>query len=259
MDRKTEILITNDDGIRAKGLETLAGQLGELGKVTVVAPESEQSASSHSITLNSPLRIKKYRESWYSVSGSPADCVIMAIYRIMAKRPDIIVSGVNDGPNMGEDVIYSGTVGAAIEGHILGIDSMAVSVTSYNSGLFEPAAGVARYLAGKIIGKNNKQRVLLNVNVPPLQSDSIGGISVTKLGSRVYNDLIIEKYDPRGKKYFWIGGGDPGWKDEEKTDFSAVKSGRISVTPLTISMTDYSMMIELESWNLDLGDISDSD
>jgi len=251
MDQKINILITNDDGISAPGLEILAEKLQELGKVTVVAPESEQSASSHSITLNSPLRIKEYRDSWYSVNGSPADCVIMAVYSILDEIPSVVVSGINDGPNMGEDVIYSGTVGAAIEGHILGIDSMAVSVTSYDSGIFEPAARVASYLTGRIIENKKEEKVLLNINVPPLEETRIKGITITKLGSRVYNDLIIEKYDPRGKKYYWIGGGDPGWKDEDKTDFHAIKSGRVSVTPLTISMTDYSMMVDLEGWNLD--------
>ena len=256
MNRDIDILITNDDGIRAQGLKILAESLAPLGRITVVAPESEQSASSHSITLNSPLRIKEYRDSWYSVSGSPADCVIMAVYRIMESRPAIIVSGINDGPNMGEDVIYSGTVGAAIEGHILGIDAMAVSVTSYGSGIFEPAARVSAYLASKMIEEKKDQKALLNVNVPPLPGVNIDSIQITKLGSRVYNDLIIEKYDPRGRKYYWIGGGDPGWKDEEKTDFHAIKSGNISVTPLTISMTDYSMMVELESWDLDFDEAS---
>lgn len=250
MNKDVDILITNDDGIRAPGLEKLAESLSGSGRITVVAPESEQSASSHSITLNSPLRIKKYRDSWYSVSGSPADCVIMAVYRIMKEKPSLIVSGINDGPNMGEDVIYSGTVGAAIEGHILGIDSIAVSVTSYGSGIFGPAASIARYMAERIINRNPEQKVLLNINVPPLQQEEIAGVSVTRLGSRVYNDLIVEKFDPRGKKYYWIGGGDPGWKDEERTDFHAVKSGRISITPLTISMTDYSMIVELEGWDL---------
>lgn len=244
------ILLTNDDGIRAPGLTALAESLRDIGKVTVVAPEIEQSASSHSITLNRPLRINEYGDKRYSVTGSPADCVIMAVYEIMEKKPDIVVSGINHGPNMGEDIIYSGTVGAAIEGYILGFDSIAVSVTSWNPDSFEEAASVSSYLVSIIFEREKEKKLLLNVNVPPATGSNLKGIEITKLGSRVYNDLIIRKTDPRGDSYYWIGGGEPGWKDEEKTDFHAIKSGFVSVTPISLSMTDYSMMVELESWNL---------
>ncbi len=249
-DEEINILITNDDGIRAPGLIALTDSLSEIGDVTVVAPEIEQSASSHSITLNRPLRINEYEDGRYSVTGSPADCVIMAVYGIMEKKPDIVVSGINHGPNMGEDVIYSGTVGAAIEGYILGIDSIAVSVTTWNPGSFQEAASVSAYLVSKVAAREKEKKLLLNVNVPPVTGSNLKGIEITKLGSRVYNDLIVRKKDPRGDNYYWIGGGEPGWKDEEKTDFHAIKSGFVSVTPISLSMTDYGMMVELESWNL---------
>lgn len=248
------ILITNDDGIRAPGLKAVAESLSAIGKVTVVAPEIEQSASSHSITLNRPLRINDYGEGMFSVTGSPADCVIMAVYRIMKDKPDVVVSGINHGPNMGEDVIYSGTVGAAIEGYILGIDSLAVSVTSWNPKSFDGAASITAYLVSELVARKTEKKILLNINIPPVPEPDLKGIEITKLGSRVYNDLIVEKIDPRGGSYYWIGGADPGWKDEEKTDFHAVKSGFASVTPLSISMTDYSMIVELEGWNLKYGE-----
>lgn len=250
MNDKINILITNDDGIRASGLKALAAFLNNVGNVTVIAPEVEQSASSHAITLNKPLRVHEYGDSWFSVTGSPADCVIMAIYGIMDRRPDIVVSGINHGPNMGEDVIYSGTVAAAIEGYILGIDSMAISVSSRSSQDFDEASRISAYLVQKMIQNTSDRKILLNVNIPSPEDNKLKGIKITRLGSRVYNDMIVKKEDPRGNYYYWIGGGKPGWKDEEKTDFHAVKHGFASVTPISLSMTDYDRIPELESWDL---------
>ena len=249
MNDKINILVTNDDGIRASGLKALVDVLKNIGNVTVIAPEFEQSASSHSITLNKPLRVHEYGDSWFSVTGSPADCVIMAVYGLMDTRPDIVVSGINHGPNMGEDVIYSGTVAAAIEGYILGIDSMAVSVTSRDSREFGEASKISASLVRKIVQQSSDRKILLNVNIPSPKDNKLKGIEITRLGSRVYNDMIVTKKDPRGNNYYWIGGGKPGWKDEEKTDFHAVKSGFVSVTPMSISMTDYEKITELENWN----------
>ncbi|MDZ7859929.1 MAG: 5'/3'-nucleotidase SurE [Candidatus Krumholzibacteriota bacterium] len=243
------ILVTNDDGIRASGLRALVDILSSIGNVIVIAPEVERSASSHSITLNKPLRVHEYGNSWFSVTGSPADCVIMAVYGIMDSKPDIVVSGINHGPNMGEDVIYSGTVAAAIEGYILGINSIAISVTSRKNRDFTVASSVSGMLVRKMIQKTIDDKLLLNVNIPYIGEDKFKGIKITSLGSRVYNDMIIAKKDPRGDNYYWIGGGKPGWRDEDKTDFQAVKSGFVSVTPISISMTDKERIPELESWD----------
>jgi 5'-nucleotidase len=246
------ILITNDDGIRASGLKTLGSALSGLGRIILVAPENEQSATSHAITLDRPLRIKKYSENRYSVSGTPTDCVLLAVHGILDRRPDMVVSGINHGPNMGEDVTYSGTVAAAIEGNILGIDAIALSITSWDPDSFEAAGRVSRYLVSRMLDRDGKGEVFLwNVNIPPLPEEGLKGIRVTKLGSRVYNDSIVRKTDPRGKDYFWIGGGEPGWNVDEKADFAAVNEGFVSVTPLKVDMTDYKSVIELEQWRLD--------
>jgi 5'-nucleotidase len=246
------ILITNDDGIRAAGLNTLERSLSELGRVVTVAPENEQSATSHAITLDRPLRIKEYSEDRFSVTGTPTDCVLLAIHRILDARPDLVVSGINHGPNMGEDVTYSGTVAAAIEGNILDIDSIAISITSWNPDSFEAAGRISRYLASRMLERESKgERFLWNVNIPSLPEEELRGLRVTKLGSRVYNDSIVKNTDPRGKDYFWIGGGEPGWNDDEKSDFSAVSGGYVSVTPLKVDMTDYKSVIGLEQWKLD--------
>lgn len=246
------ILITNDDGIRAAGLKTLQSALAGLGRIILVAPENEQSATSHAITLDRPLRIKKYSDCSYSVSGTPTDCVLLAVHGILDTRPDLVVSGINHGPNMGEDVTYSGTVAAAIEGNILGIDSIAVSITSWEPESFETAGGISRYLVSQMLeNRVEGERLMWNVNIPPLPADELKGMRVTRLGSRVYNDSIVKKTDPRGKDYFWIGGGEPGWNSDEKSDFTAVNDGYVSVTPLQVDMTDYKSVLELEEWKLD--------
>ena len=246
------ILITNDDGIRAAGLNALERSLSGLGRVLTVAPENEQSATSHAITLDRPLRIKEYSEDRFSVTGTPTDCVLLAVHRILDARPDLVVSGINHGPNMGEDVTYSGTVAAAIEGNILDIDSIAISITSWNPDSFEAASRISRYLASRMLERESKrERFLWNVNIPPLPEKELRGLRVTKLGSRVYIDSIVKNTDPRGKDYFWIGGGEPGWNDDEKSDFSAVSGGYVSVTPLKVDMTAYKSVIELEQWKLD--------
>lgn len=242
------ILVTNDDGVRAEGIKALATSLRHLGKVVVVAPELEQSASSHSITLDNPLRIKEYGGDRFSVTGTPTDCVLLAIHRILGRKPDILVSGINHGPNMGEDVIYSGTVAAAIEGYLLGIPSIAISVASWDPVPFESAALAVCNLPERMLELRGPKPNLWNVNIPPSVGDGVKGTVITKLGSRVYNDVIIEKKDPRGKDYYWIGGGEPGWSSESETDFAAVNAGYISVTPLRPDMTDYEGISLLKEW-----------
>jgi 5'-nucleotidase len=247
------ILVTNDDGLAAEGLSALVRSLSGLGRVIIVAPDQEQSASSHAITLDKPLRIKEHAPSRFGVSGTPTDCVLLAIHGILERKPDLIVSGINHGPNMGEDVTYSGTVAAAIEGCILGIASMAISLASWEAAQFDGAAAAASQLARAMLEMGGTRARLWNVNVPAVPRSEIKGIRVTKLGSRVYNDIIIKKKDPRGKDYFWIGGAEPGWSAGDNTDFAAVSAGYISVTPLRLDFTDYDGIVELEerglAWN----------
>jgi 5'-nucleotidase len=255
MGKQRNILLTNDDGLAAEGLRALAESLRPVASVVIVAPDQEQSASSHAITLDKPLRIKEHSAGVYGVSGTPTDCVLLAVHGILDRKPDLIVSGINHGPNMGEDVTYSGTVAAAIEGCILGIPAMAVSLASWESASFEAAAIAARLLANRLLSESRERTRLWNVNVPPIGTHQIKGIKATKLGSRIYNDLIIKKKDPRGRDYFWIGGQEPGWSTEEKTDFAAVSAGFVSVTPLRLDFTDYEGIAELEEhglvWNLE--------
>jgi 5'-nucleotidase len=246
MNHDPVILLTNDDGIAAEGLRALEGVLERLGRIVIVAPELEQSASSHAITLDKPLRIKEFARNRYTVSGTPTDCVLAAVHGILDRKPDLVVSGINHGPNMGEDVHYSGTVAAALEGCILGITAMAVSLVSWTPQRFDGAAGAAEVLARRLLASSGGRAALWNVNVPPVSLAEIKGIRVTKLGSRVYNDIIVRKRDPRGKEYFWIGGGEPGWSTEENSDFAAVSAGFVSVTPLRIDLTDYQGMQALE-------------
>lgn len=247
------ILLTNDDGIAAEGLRSLERALESLGRIVIVAPELEQSASSHAITLDKPLRIKEFAANRYTVSGTPTDCVLAAVHSILDRKPDLVVSGINHGPNMGEDVHYSGTVAAALEGCILGITAMAVSLVSWTQLQFDGASAAAETLARRLLAWRGERTALWNVNVPAIASSDIKGIKVTKLGSRVYNDIIVRKKDPRGKDYFWIGGGEPGWSTEANSDFAAVSAGFVSVTPLRIDLTDYQGMQALEelegAWN----------
>lgn len=231
------ILVSNDDGVHAGGITALAEAMEPLGEVTVVAPLTEQSATSHSLTLHHPLRIKELGPRRFAVQGTPTDCVLLAIHEFLDHRPDLVVSGINQGPNMGEDVVYSGTVAAAMEGALLGVPAVAFSLASWRQHDFEPAARVARLVVAGLEKLDLPRRFLLSVNIPPLPYEEIRGFQVTRLGTRVYQDAIVRKTDPRGRDYFWIGGAEPTWTPEEGTDFSAVESGYVSLTPLGIDLT----------------------
>jgi len=232
-----KILLTNDDGILAPGIRALADVLRESHDVTVVAPDREQSASSHSITLHRPLRIRDLGDDTYTVDGTPTDCVLVGCKAILSGMPELVVSGLNHGPNMGEDVTYSGTVAAAFEAHILGVPSIAASVLERELGDF---AGAARVVAGLADCRDRwaTRPVILNINFPKGPAASWGPTRVTRLGTRVYSDEIVEKEDPRGRKYYWIGGSEPTWNGGEDTDFATVHGGAVSVTPLHLNLTD---------------------
>ncbi len=245
------ILLTNDDGIDARGLRALRDALEVLGEVWVVAPEREHSAASHALTLHKPLRIKQLDERVFSVSGTPTDCVLLAVRGVpglMEPRPEVVVSGINHGPNMGDDVTYSGTVAAAIEGRLLGIPSVAFSNAAWKPRHLDASAAVARELLSMLSRNGIPDRTLLNVNLPDLPLERIRAVRITKLGKRVYRDEIVSKVDPRGRPYYWIGGEPPIWEHDEASDFTAVSEGFVSVTPLQLDWTAYGALERLKHW-----------
>lgn len=232
----TRFLVTNDDGIFSEGIKTLAEALAALGEVVVVAPDREQSASGHALTLSRPLRMRKVRENWFSVDGTPTDCVNLGVLWVLKDRPpDFVCSGINFGLNVGDDVTYSGTVSATFEGTLLGIPSLAFSQEVGEGFSFAPAARFARRLVETLLAEEMPPDLLLNVNVP---AGPIGGVSFTRLGRRVYKQSVVENLDPRGRKYYWIA-GTPMWQRDSGTDHDAVSSGRISITPLHLDLTYY--------------------
>jgi 5'/3'-nucleotidase len=244
------ILLTNDDGIQAPALRVLGSELAALGQVTIVVPDRDQSATSHSLTLHRPLRIHRHGDGAISVDGTPTDCVLIAFHGLLDVRPDLVVSGINHGPNMGEDVFYSGTVAAAIEGSMQGVPAIAASlVTREPADFIEPARFIRR-LVEALSGRGLAGHPVLNVNLPHRPWSEVRGVRLTRLGTRVYSDTLIEKIDPRGRAYYWIGGQDPVWESHEGTDFHAVEHGHISVTPLSLDLTDYRAMVDMEQWEL---------
>jgi 5'-nucleotidase len=244
------ILITNDDGIHAPALRVLGDELRALGKVTIVAPDRDQSATSHSLTLQRPLRIHHLGDGTVSVDGTPTDCVLIAFHGLMDERPDVVVSGINHGPNMGEDVFYSGTVAAAIEGSMQGVPAIAASLATREPSDFVEPARFIRRLVEALAERGLSGRRVLNVNLPHRPWREMQGVRLTRLGTRVYSDTLIEKMDPRGRAYYWIGGQDPVWESEEGTDFHAVEHGQISITPLALDLTDHRAVVDMEQWGL---------
>ena len=245
------ILISNDDGILARGLSLLGEAAGSLGQVTVVAPDREQSATSHSLTLHRPIRATRRPDGAYQVDGTPTDCVLLALDALMPVKPDFVFSGVNHGPNMGEDVLYSGTVAAAMEGLAAGIPSVAISYGSFDLEHLEShRAGLTRLLAGIVAIEAFPRDTLLNVNLPPIPADQVKGVKVTHLGSRVFHEEVARMKDPWGKDIFWIGGGHVTWSGGADSDFRAVKDGFISVTPLHVDMTNYDLLEDARGWSL---------
>jgi 5'-nucleotidase len=232
----TRILVTNDDGIFSQGIRRLASALGEIAEVFVVAPDREQSATGHALTLSRPLRMQRIEERWYAVDGTPTDCVNLGVLSLLKDDPPhLVCSGINFGLNLGDDVTYSGTVSATFEGTLLGIPSVAFSQQVGEGFSFDPAADFARRLVEVLLTEELPRDLLLNVNVP---AGAIQGISFTRLGRRIYKQSVIEKLDPRGRKYYWIA-GTPQWQKAAGTDFEAVSQGRISVTPLHLDLTYY--------------------
>jgi len=247
---ETIILLTNDDGIQAEGLTRLRRAVASLGRVVVVAPERQQSGASHALTLSNPLRSNPVDEDVIAVDGTPTDCVLLAMRGLLEDRPSLLVSGMNHGPNLGDDVTYSGTVAAAFEGTLLGLPSVAISVCSWEEYRFEAAERFATTIARNVLERGLPEGTLLNVNVPSIPPEEIKGVKVTKLGKRVYRDAVVKKTDPRGRAYYWIGGQPPIWCQGEETDFEAVERGEISVTPLQLDLTDYKSIHKVRTWDL---------
>lgn len=236
------ILVTNDDGVHSQGLLALFKAMNELGDAYVVAPDRERSAAGHSLTLHKPLKAEQIGDRIYSVNGTPTDAVVLGVNRILPKKPDIVVSGINKGNNLGDDITYSGTVSAAIEGTMLNIPSFAVSMGGSKNFHFETAASFAVIIGRFIMDNSLPYDTLLNVNVPNLPRELVRGIKLSRQGKRTYDNSIKDVFSPRDEKHFWIGGGDIYWEHAEDTDITAVEQGYVSVTPIHLDLTNYAAL-----------------
>ena len=250
-------LCSNDDGILARGLDCLERAAKPLGDVWVVAPDREQSATSHSLTLHHPLRPVQLGERRWQVDGTPTDCVMLAIEALLPERPDFVLSGINHGPNMGEDVLYSGTVAAAMEGLALGVPSIAFSfagrvLRSDDSLLDDHVTNLTKVLTHLTRLPTFPADTLLNVNIPAIPAAEVKGIRLTRLGRRVFSDSLTPMKDPWGREIFWIGGGSVAWSGSDDSDFRAVKEGYISITPLHLDLTARDRLDDSERWWLPL-------
>ncbi len=245
------LLCTNDDGIHAPGLALLSSVAEALGDVWVVAPDRQQSATSHSLTLDRPLRLTEVGEQRFAVDGTPTDCMLLAIKELLDSPPTFVLSGVNHGPNMGEDVLYSGTVAAAMEATILGIPALAISFVGRDSSALDTYAGRLQKLVASFLDREDfPSETFLNINLPDCPESEVEGVEVTSLGRRVYHDSLMRNTDPRGNDYFWIGGGRSDWRGRDDSDFRAVRAGYVSVTPMHLDLTNYALLNEVRSWSL---------
>jgi 5'-nucleotidase len=250
------ILVTNDDGVNSPGLLALAQEMRNLGKVTVLAPDHNWSASGHVKTMHRPLRVKEVPLADGSLAlasdGAPSDCVALAMMDLLPEKVDIVLSGINPNANLGHDITYSGTVTAAMEAIIWGVPGIAVSVDApeYHSGYldFGPSARVACHISSLVMQRKLSKGTLLNVNVPYLPDAQIKGYKITRQGLRVYNDSLVKREDPRGRPYYWIGGDAPPAIPEEGTEFGALSEGFVSITPLQLDLTDYPAVEMLRGW-----------
>ena len=243
-----KILLSNDDGYFAKGLLVLAAALKERADITIVAPDKNRSAASNSLTLELPLRASEIEPNFYKVDGTPTDCVHLAITGLVETEPDMVIAGINHGANMGDDVLYSGTLAAATEGRFLGFPAIAISLASNEPEYFETAAEVAVYLLRRIQEKPLAQDVVLNVNVPDIPVAELKGYQVTRLGQRHKSEPVIKSQDPRGRPIYWVGPPGLARDDGFGTDFDAVRNNYVSITPLQLDLTRYELMNDLSEW-----------
>ena len=246
------ILVTNDDGVAAGGLAALREAVAPLGDVWTVAPQAQQSAMSHALTLHKPLRVRELDERTFAVTGTPTNCVFFAVWHLLPRRPDVVVSGINHGPNIGDDVSYSGTVSAALEAAIMGLQGIAFSHLAWkHTPDFADVATYAREITGEVLERGLPPRIYLNVNAPDVPRGEVKGVRVTKLGMRHYDDCIVEARDPRGKPYYWVGGSGYRFEDIAGSDCNAVADGYLSVTPLLADPTDHEALQMLRGWGLE--------
>ncbi|MGH2499983.1 MAG: 5'/3'-nucleotidase SurE [Candidatus Limnocylindria bacterium] len=253
-ERRRQILVTNDDGIEADSLAPLYDALSALGEVHIIVPEQNWSGASHSITLYRPLRCRPTRlntgQPAYVTDGSPTDCVRLAVLGFLKERPDIVVSGINRGANLGDDITYSGTVAAAMEGILSSTPAIAISHAAFGADTdYRAAADFATLLARNMLRRGFAPDALLNVNFPDLPRERIAGVEVTRLGKRHYRDVLVERLDPYGNPYYWVGGPAVSDEYEEGTDAWALRQGKISVTPIYLDLTNHELIAELAAWD----------
>jgi 5'-nucleotidase len=249
------LLITNDDGIYAKGIRVLAKELSMIAKITLVAPDRERSATGHAITVHYPLRVEPVSVDGaadaYAVDGTPSDCVKLSLEALLPDKPTMVISGINRGPNLGTDILYSGTVSAAVEGIIHGVPSFAISLDCFDDGpYYDVAAAIAKKVVLKINEHGLPPGVLLNINVPTVPTEKLRGIKITTLGTRRYRNVFDKRVDPRGRTYYWLAGDVIDLDDDIDTDTMAVKDGFVSITPVHFDLTDYRVMEQLKNWDL---------
>ena len=261
--QRPRILVTNDDGIHAPGIYALYQAMKAIGEPYVVAPDSERSAVGHAITLSDPLRVWEYERNGkffgWAVNGTPADCVKLAVKAILNFRPDLVVSGINQGPNTAMNVIYSGTVSAATEGMIMGIPSIAISITSFRKDNFEVASKFAQQLARIVLEKGLPEGTLLNVNIPAVPEEEIRGVRITRQGKGRYEEYFEKRTDPMNRVYYWLSGTKLFLDVEEDVDEVAISQNYISITPLQFDLTDHAMLQELKKWDIRFKDGKSSD
>lgn len=246
------ILVSNDDGVHSPGIEALAKEMAKIGDAVVIAPDRNRSGASNSLTLSSPLRIKQIDNNHYSVDGTPTDCVHLALTGFMEPTADIVVSGINDGGNLGDDILYSGTVAAAMEGRFLGFPAIAFSIVGNTIQHYDTAAQIARQLVLKMRTNVLPAQTILNVNIPDLPLNEIKGVEVTRLGTRHGAEPIVRDEDPRGRPIYWVG--PPGMQSDAGpgTDFYAISQNCVSMTPLQIDMTHYKVFEQLSKWTKEI-------
>ena len=243
-----KILLSNDDGFLAPGLKMLAKVLGEIAEITVVAPDRNRSGASNSLTLDNPLRVTTAENGFFCVNGTPTDCVHVAVTGLLNEMPDMVVSGINEGSNLSDDVLYSGTVAAATEGRFLGLPSIAVSLAGPHCRHYDTAAQIAKMLVLRLQSTRPPADMILNVNVPDLPLSEIKGFQVTRLGTRHIAEPTIKAVDPRGRKIYWVGQPGPEQDAGPGTDFHAVNMGYVSITPLHLDLTHYKVFEQLSGW-----------
>ena len=242
------ILLSNDDGYQAKGLRVLAERLAEVAEVIVVAPDRNRSGASNSLTLETPLRVERADHNVYYVNGTPTDCVHIAVTGLLEEAPDMLISGINHGANLGDDVLYSGTVAAAMEGRFLGVPAIAISLVLADGGYFDTAADLVLRIVRRTLHEPLPADTILNVNVPDLRMDEVQGIRTTRLGFRHKSEPVVKALDPKNRPIYWIGPAGAGQDAGPGTDFHAIASGYVSVSPIKVDLTAHTALPALESW-----------